>query len=32
MTSPDLTANRFLMIGCAGVITLIVTLLYAALH
>lgn len=32
MTSYDLIANRFLLVGCAGIVTLIVTLLFAALR
>jgi hypothetical protein len=32
MISDDLIANRFLLIGCAGIITLILTLLVAALR
>lgn len=32
MISDDLVANRFLLIGCAGIVTLIVTLLVAALR
>jgi hypothetical protein len=32
MISDDLNANRFLLIGCAGTVTLIVTLLIAALR
>lgn len=30
VTSEDVVANRFLLIGCAGIIMLIVTLLIAA--
>jgi hypothetical protein len=30
--SHDLVANRFLLLGCAGIVTLIVTLLVAALR
>jgi hypothetical protein len=32
VNSYDLAANRFLLVGCAGIITLIVTLLVAALR
>lgn len=32
VNSDDIVANRFLLIGCAGIITLIVTLLIAALR
>jgi hypothetical protein len=32
MTSYELAANRYLLIGCAGLITLIITLLFAALR
>jgi hypothetical protein len=32
MTGYDLAANRFLLIGCAGIVTLIVTLLFVALR
>ena len=32
MTSYDVAANRFLLIGCAGIVALIVTLLVAALR
>jgi hypothetical protein len=32
MISEDLVANRFLIIGCLGTVTLIVTLLIAALR
>jgi hypothetical protein len=32
MTSHDVAANRFLLIGCAGILALIVTLLVAALR
>jgi hypothetical protein len=32
MISDDLVANRFLLIGCGGIIALIVTLLIAALR
>lgn len=32
MTSYDIAANRFLLLGCAGIIMLIVTLLFAALR
>lgn len=32
VNSYDVVANRFLLIGCAGIITLIVTLLVAALR
>jgi hypothetical protein len=31
-TSYEIAANRYLLIGCAGLITLIVTLLVAALR
>jgi hypothetical protein len=30
--SDDIVANRFLLIGCAGIVTLILTLLVAALR
>lgn len=32
MISADLIANRFLLVGCAGTVTLIVTLLIAAMR
>ena len=32
MTSYDIAANRFLLIGCTGMVVLIVTLLIAALR
>lgn len=32
MLSDDLIANRFLLVGCAGTVTLIVTLLIVALR
>jgi hypothetical protein len=32
MTDYELAANRYLLIGCAGLITLIITLLFVALR
>jgi hypothetical protein len=32
VTSEDVIANRFLLIGCSGIIVLIVTLLFAAVR